>query len=230
MVSISSARAEALVSSRTTRRDTTMLPRTLSIFKIWNGWEMPINGVMSLIGRISICEPGRNAMAPLRSTVKPPLTRPKITPFTLSLLFIIFSRSCHTSSRRAFSRDRTMLPSLSSYLSTKTSTTSPTFNSSFLPNSRKGMRPSDFKPTSTVAKSSVKRMIVPFMTVPTMPLPPNCSFSRSSKFSVISGILISAVFAIIFYFQKMPDPRLEADLCILKTFFMLHRIENCLLF
>ena len=33
---------------------------------------------MSRTGRISTWLPGRNATAPLRSTVKPPLTRPKI--------------------------------------------------------------------------------------------------------------------------------------------------------
>jgi hypothetical protein len=36
----------------------------------------------SRTGRMSTCEPGRNATAPFRSTVKPPLTRPKITPST----------------------------------------------------------------------------------------------------------------------------------------------------
>ena len=39
---------------------------------------MPSSGVMSRTGRISTWLPGRNATAPLRSTVKPPLTRPKI--------------------------------------------------------------------------------------------------------------------------------------------------------
>ena len=52
-----------------------MLPRLRSIFRIWKGWVICINGVTSRIGRISTCEPGRNATAPWMSTVKPPLTR-----------------------------------------------------------------------------------------------------------------------------------------------------------
>ena len=39
---------------------------------------------MSRTGRISTWLPGRNATAPLRSTVNPPLTRPKIMPVTRS--------------------------------------------------------------------------------------------------------------------------------------------------
>jgi hypothetical protein len=67
------------------RRDTTMLPRRLSIFRIWNGCGMFISGVTSRTGRMSTWLRGRNATAPSRSTVKPPLTRLKITPSTRSL-------------------------------------------------------------------------------------------------------------------------------------------------
>ena len=49
--------------------------------------------------------PGRKATAPLRSTVKPPLTRPKITPVTRSFAWKLFSSRVQASSRRAFSRD-----------------------------------------------------------------------------------------------------------------------------
>ena len=75
----------ARLSSSTARRDTTMLPRERSILRIWKGCGVPSSGVMSRTGRISTWLPGRNATAPLRSTVKPPLTRPKIMPVTRSL-------------------------------------------------------------------------------------------------------------------------------------------------
>ena len=46
--------------------------------------------------------------------VKPPLTRPKITPLTRWFAWNAFSRLVQASSRRAFSRDSTMEPSRSS--------------------------------------------------------------------------------------------------------------------
>ena len=60
-------------------------PRRLSILRMRNGCGMLSNGVTSRIGRISTCEPGRKATAPSRATVKPPLTRPKMTPCTRSV-------------------------------------------------------------------------------------------------------------------------------------------------
>ena len=54
---------------------------------------MFINGVMSRTGRISTWLPGKKAVAPFRSTVKPPFTRPKITPVTRSLASNDFSRT-----------------------------------------------------------------------------------------------------------------------------------------
>ena len=74
------------VSSSTARRDTTMLPRARSILRIWNGCGVPISGPTSRTGRMSTWLPGRKATAPPRSTVKPPLTRPKIVPLTRWLL------------------------------------------------------------------------------------------------------------------------------------------------
>ena len=59
-----------------------MLPRARSILRIWNGCGVPISGPTSRTGRMSTWLPGRKATAPERSTVKPPLTRPKITPVT----------------------------------------------------------------------------------------------------------------------------------------------------
>ena len=71
-------------SSRTARRETTMLPRGRSILRIWKGCGLPISGPTSRTGRMSTWLPGRKAEAPPRSTVKPPLTRPKMAPLTRS--------------------------------------------------------------------------------------------------------------------------------------------------
>ena len=65
----------------------------------------------SRIGRMSTCERGRNATAPSRSTVKPPLTWLKMTPVTFSLFWNAFSSLPQLSSRRALSRDSTASPS-----------------------------------------------------------------------------------------------------------------------
>src|SRR2546427_9169403 len=56
-------------------------------------------GVRSLIGRVSISEPGRKARMPLTSTVRPPLTLPEVVPVTNSPDSRAFSRRSeeHTS-------------------------------------------------------------------------------------------------------------------------------------
>jgi hypothetical protein len=56
--------------------------------------------------------PGRKATAPDKSTVKPPLTRPKMTPVTRPLSLNDVSSWVQASSRRAFSRDSTASPFL----------------------------------------------------------------------------------------------------------------------
>jgi hypothetical protein len=104
-------RCSARLSSRIARRDTTMLPRRLSILRIWNGCGTFISGPMSRIGRMSTCERGRKATAPSRSTVKPPLTWLKMMPSTRWLALYISSSLTQLSSRRAFSRDSTASPS-----------------------------------------------------------------------------------------------------------------------
>ena len=88
-----------------------MLPRRRSILRIWNGCGWFISGPTSRIGRMSTCERGRNATAPSRSTVKPPLTWLKITPVTFSLPWNAFSSLPQLSSRRALSRESTASPS-----------------------------------------------------------------------------------------------------------------------
>ena len=77
-------RCSARLSSSTARRETTMLPRRRSIFRIWKGCGTFISGPTSRTGRMSTWLRGRKATAPSRSTVKPPLTWLKITPSTRS--------------------------------------------------------------------------------------------------------------------------------------------------
>src|SRR6266481_2327114 len=50
----SSWRCSARVSSSTVRRDTTMLPRRRSIFRIWNGCGTFISGVTSRIADVDL--------------------------------------------------------------------------------------------------------------------------------------------------------------------------------
>ena len=97
----------------------------------------PISGPTSRTGRMSTWLPGRKATAPPRSTVKPPLTRPKIAPMTRSFCSLKrFSRRVQASSRRALSRDRTASPCCSPSRSRKTSTLSPTLTSGGWPPAR----------------------------------------------------------------------------------------------
>ncbi len=89
-----------------------MLPRERSILRIWKGCGVPISGLTSRTGRMSTWLPGRNATAPERSTVKPPLTRPKMTPVTRPVSLNAFSSWVQASSRLAFSRESTASPFL----------------------------------------------------------------------------------------------------------------------
>src|SRR3954452_15842094 len=218
----SSERASARLSSSTARRDTTMLPRERSILRIWKGCGEPSSGVMSRTGRISTWLPGRNATAPLKSTVKPPLTRPKIVPVTRSLAWKFFSSCVQASSRRAFSRDRDASPFLSSMRSRKTSTVSPTLISGAAPptpNSLSGTRPSDLRPTSIKAKSFSIEMTWPLRTVPSSPLEweatPSASSSNAAKFSFVPiwDVPISVVSAAtaIRFPRSLPFPASERN-------------------
>ena len=103
-------RCSARVSSRIARRDTTILPRRRSILRTWNGCGRSISGWTSRTGRMSTWLPGRKATAPPRSTVKPPLTRPKITPSTRLPASNSFSSLSQAASRRARSRDSIASP------------------------------------------------------------------------------------------------------------------------
>ena len=172
---------------------------------------------MSRMGRISTWLPGKNAVAPSKSTVKPPLTRPNIMPCTRSPASKDFCKRTQLSSRRALSRDNTASPIAFSICSRKTSTSSPTLTlicavvlvsrldlgaekleaeseeeseeeseaeseeeseeaeegAPSVPvscveveNSRRAMRPSVFKPTSTMTKSFSMAVMRPLTTVP----------------------------------------------------------------
>ena len=192
-----SLRASARVSSIMARRDTTILPRRRSIFKIWKGCGVFMSGVMSRTGRISTWLPGKNAVAPSKSTVKPPFTRPKITPSTRSSASKFFSNLTQLSSRRALSRERTASPMAFSIRSTKTSTSSPTPIAADRPaieNSRKGTRPSVFKPTSTIAKSFSIAVTRPRTTVPSIGESAAKLSSKSAAKSSILGFNPASVF------------------------------------
>ena len=174
-----------------------MLLRLRSIFRIWNGCGVFISGPMSRTGRMSTWLPGRNATAPARSTMKPPLTRPKMVPLIRSPLLNAVSSTFHASSRRAFSRLRPTKPSLSSKRSIKTSTVSPGASVVSRPgvlNSFNGTRPSDFRPTSMTAMSLLTLTMVPLTTRPTNPPPsPRDSSSNAEKLSLRAGWVSSPV-------------------------------------
>ncbi len=74
-VSISASRSALAVTSMTARRETTMLLRLRSSLMTLKSHSLFSNGVVSLTGRTSTNEPGKNAMMPLTETRKPPLTR-----------------------------------------------------------------------------------------------------------------------------------------------------------
>ena len=71
---------------------------------------LPSNGVVSLTGRVSTSEPGKNARMPLIITVNPPLTLPVIVPATSSADSSAFSRFIHADKRLALSRDKIVSP------------------------------------------------------------------------------------------------------------------------
>ena len=119
---------------------------------------------MSRTGRTSTSEPGRNARTFSISTVKPPLTRPVMTPVTISDLLNASSSRVQVRARLAFSRDRRVSPVPSSTESSATSTSSPALTStsprSFL-NCSRGMTASDLRPTLTMTTSPVTSTIEP---------------------------------------------------------------------
>ncbi len=158
---------------------------------------MSISGCTSRTGRISTWLPGRNATAPLRSTVKPPLTRPKITPSTRLPAANSSSSLSQAASRRARSRDSIASPWLFSTRSTNTSTSSPTWSSAFWPgagaNSRSGTRPSDLRPTSITTMSFSMAVTVPLTTRPSKPWssPPSVSFKSAAKSSRVGNAAVA---------------------------------------
>ncbi len=99
-----------MLASTTARRETTTLLRLRSSLMTLNSSVLPSYGVVSLTGRVSTSEPGRNARMPLVMTVRPPLTLPVIVPLTSSPLSSAFSRFIQAARRLALSRDRMVSP------------------------------------------------------------------------------------------------------------------------
>src|SRR5215472_17322713 len=134
-----------------------------------NSRGLPSRYEVSRTGRTSTSEPGRNARTFSISTVNPPLTRPVITPVTISDLLNASSRRVQVRARLAFSRDRRVSPVPSSTESSATSTWSPALTStsprSFL-NCSRGMTASDFSPTLTMTTSLVTSTMSPVRIMP----------------------------------------------------------------
>src|SRR5882757_3412890 len=147
---------------------------------------------VSRTGRTSTSEPGRNARTLSISTVKPPLTRPVITPTTIWESLNAVSRRVQVRARLAFSRERRVSPVPSSTESNATSTSSPGLTStsprSFL-NCSRGMTASDLRPTLTMTTSSVTSTMSPVRIIPGRIrwLARLCSKS-SAKLSVIPSL------------------------------------------
>ena len=97
--------------SRSTRRDSTMLPRFLLNLMTLNLKFWPRNASRLRTGRRSTCEPGRNAFTPPRIvTERPPFTRAVMTPSISSSRSHAALISSHTLNRSAFSLERTHMP------------------------------------------------------------------------------------------------------------------------
>ena len=104
-VDSSFSRTSPWLSSSTARRDTTTLLRLRSSLMTLKSSALFSNGDVSLTGRMSTSEPGRNARMPLIMTVRPPLTLLVTRPCTTRPCSIAASRSCHAFRRLALSRD-----------------------------------------------------------------------------------------------------------------------------
>ena len=138
-----------LAPSITARLLTTTLLRLVSSFITLNSRSIFSRWDISLNGRTSTREPGKNALNPLSSTVKPPFTLPVITPITVSFDLFASSSSNHTSALLAFSLESLVAPNPSSTASNETLTSSPTTTSISplsLRNCSAGITPSDFRP------------------------------------------------------------------------------------
>ena len=137
------------VSSIRSRRDSTMLRRSLLILMTLHSSVWPRKSSRLRAGTTSICEPGRNASTPPTSTSRPPLTLPLTVPLTTlpsSHEEVTLSQLRCCSARDLLS---TTMPFSSSRRSSSTSTSSPTWISLKSLNSAAGSRPSDLYPMLT---------------------------------------------------------------------------------
>ena len=132
------------------RWDTTTFSAAMFNLTTANSMVLPTYASKSRTGRTSICEPGKKASIPNRSTTIPPLMRRLIRPSTTSPVSCAPSIFSHASRMSALRRDRINWPSLSSTRSRKTSTSSPgaMFSSDLFENSFTAIIPSDLNPMS----------------------------------------------------------------------------------
>ena len=94
----------------TARRDNTTLLRLRSSLMTLNSMVLFSKGDKSLIGRVSMSEPGKKARMPLTRTVRPPLTLPLVVPVTNSPESRAFSKLIQEAKRLAVSRLRMVSP------------------------------------------------------------------------------------------------------------------------
>src|SRR6478736_2877319 len=98
IVSSSCWRSTPAVSSITARRETTTLLRLRSSLMTLNSSSLPSKCEVSLTGRRSTSEPGRNARMPFTMTVRPPFTLPDTTPLMIVPPASASSRLVHAAS------------------------------------------------------------------------------------------------------------------------------------
>ena len=169
--------------SRITLRDTTMLRRRLFSLMILNSNIWPNRSSMFGTRRRAICEPGRNASTPMISTVTPPLILRVSMPSTgssASWASRIFSQ---TRRKSAFFLESTTMPSSSSRLSRRTSTSCPGSIPSRSLNSSRATAPSLLNPNSRMTMVSVTRRTFALTISPSRksPMVMACSESKASK-------------------------------------------------
>ena len=130
-----------------------------------------MNTSKSRTGRTSICEPGRNASSPIRSTTMPPFVLRTQRPLRTSPVSWDLTTRSQTRIKSARLRESTSWPSLSSILSRKTSISSPIFKSLMFGNSLFATVPSDLNPISTATFESPICTTRPLTISPALILP-----------------------------------------------------------
>ena len=190
-------RCSARVSSRIARRDTTMLPRRRSIFKIWNGCGMSISGPTSRTGRMSTCDAGKegdgaaevDGEAALDPAEDHALDAVAGLEFLLELVPRGFAaRAVARQHRfaRLNSRPGRHRPRPRRRPSIRPSGPAPRTRAA-----RPGLR--DFRPTSITAMSFSIAVTMPFTTLPSKVSfsPPRLSLSSAAKSSRVGNVVVA---------------------------------------